>query len=97
MSPPAPDGTTGNPTDELSGPGLAAISLEEFARIIGCLPAKRLAGIFRGDLRTRIPGGRSVCRADGAAARSTRPPARGKGVPPAPFPHAVERAFGPRT
>ncbi|MEU0126876.1 MULTISPECIES: SCP2 sterol-binding domain-containing protein [unclassified Streptomyces] len=49
-----PDRSSGNLTDELSGLDLAAVSPEEFARIVKGLSARELGEVMRGELRTRV-------------------------------------------
>ncbi|MET7366548.1 SCP2 sterol-binding domain-containing protein [Streptomyces sp. NPDC005566] len=49
-----PDDTSGNLTDDLAGLDFAAVSPEEFARIIKNLSAKQLGEVMRGELRTRV-------------------------------------------
>lgn len=49
-----PDDTSGNLTDDLAGLDFAAVSPEEFARIIKGLSAKQLGEVMRGELRTRV-------------------------------------------
>ncbi|MFE5239817.1 MULTISPECIES: SCP2 sterol-binding domain-containing protein [unclassified Streptomyces] len=48
------DNSSGNLTDELSGLDFAAVSPEEFARIVKGLSAQQLGEVMRGDLRTRV-------------------------------------------
>ncbi|MEV2243301.1 SCP2 sterol-binding domain-containing protein [Streptomyces sp. NPDC049970] len=48
------DRSSGNLTDELSGLDLAAVSPEEFARIVKGLSARELGEVMRGELRTRV-------------------------------------------
>ncbi|MER5893993.1 SCP2 sterol-binding domain-containing protein [Streptomyces sp. NPDC001876] len=49
-----PDDTSGNLTDDLAGLDFAAVSPEEFARIIKGLSAEQLGEVMRGELRTRV-------------------------------------------
>ncbi|WP_406390550.1 SCP2 sterol-binding domain-containing protein [Streptomyces sp. NBC_00887] len=49
-----PDDTSGNLTDDLAGLDFAAVSPEEFARIIKGLSVKQLGEVMRGELRTRV-------------------------------------------
>jgi len=48
------DNSSGNLTDELSGLDFAAVSPEEFARIVKGLSARQLGEVMHGDLRTRV-------------------------------------------
>ncbi|MFD9497897.1 SCP2 sterol-binding domain-containing protein [Streptomyces sp. NPDC060035] len=48
------DNTSGNLTDDLAGLDFAAVSPEEFARIIKGLSAKQLGEVMHGELRTRV-------------------------------------------
>ncbi|MEV5161295.1 MULTISPECIES: SCP2 sterol-binding domain-containing protein [unclassified Streptomyces] len=48
------DNSSGNLTDELSGLDFAAVSPEEFARIVRGLSARQLGEVMHGDLRARI-------------------------------------------
>ncbi|MGW1818316.1 SCP2 sterol-binding domain-containing protein [Streptomyces sp. NPDC002125] len=48
------DNSSGNLTGELSGLDFAAVSPEEFARIVKGLSAQQLGEVMRGDLRTRV-------------------------------------------
>ncbi|MGW4227700.1 SCP2 sterol-binding domain-containing protein [Streptomyces sp. NPDC004980] len=50
------DNSSGNLTDELAGLDFAAVSPEEFARIVKGLSAKQLTEFMRGELRTRVLG-----------------------------------------
>ncbi|MFE6037454.1 SCP2 sterol-binding domain-containing protein [Streptomyces sp. NPDC056452] len=49
-----PDNPSGNLTDDLAGLDFAAVSPEEFARIVKGLSAKQLGEVMHGDLRTRV-------------------------------------------
>ncbi|MFD9540009.1 SCP2 sterol-binding domain-containing protein [Streptomyces sp. NPDC060022] len=49
-----PDNTSGNLTDDLAGLDFAAVSPEEFARIVKGLSAKQLGEVMHGELRTRV-------------------------------------------
>ncbi|MDQ0792752.1 SCP2 sterol-binding domain-containing protein [Streptomyces sp. B1I3] len=49
-----PDDTSGNLTDELSGLDFAAVSPQEFARIVKGLTARQLGEVMHGDLRARV-------------------------------------------
>ncbi|MFJ3706016.1 MULTISPECIES: SCP2 sterol-binding domain-containing protein [unclassified Streptomyces] len=48
------DNSSGNLTDELSGLDFAAVSPEDFARIVKGLSAEQLGEVMHGDLRTRV-------------------------------------------
>ncbi|MEU0132784.1 SCP2 sterol-binding domain-containing protein [Streptomyces sp. NPDC006296] len=48
------DNSSGDLTDELAGLDLAAVSPEDFARIVKGLSAGQLGEVMRGDLRTRV-------------------------------------------
>ncbi|MEU1486471.1 SCP2 sterol-binding domain-containing protein [Streptomyces sp. NPDC005752] len=48
------DNSSGNLTDELSGLDFAAVSPEDFARIVKGLTAKQLGEVMQGDLRARV-------------------------------------------
>ncbi|MFG2626327.1 SCP2 sterol-binding domain-containing protein [Streptomyces sp. NPDC048473] len=50
------DNSSGNLTDELAGLDFAAVSPEEFARIVKGLSAKQLGEVMHGDLRSRVLG-----------------------------------------
>ncbi|MGC4945361.1 SCP2 sterol-binding domain-containing protein [Streptomyces sp. DT224] len=50
------DNSSGKVTDELAALDFAAVSPEEFARIVKGLSAKQLAEIMHGELRTRVLG-----------------------------------------
>lgn len=51
-----PDDSRGSLTDELAGLDFAAVSPEEFARIVKGLSGRELAEVMRGELRTRVLG-----------------------------------------
>ncbi|WP_031085424.1 SCP2 sterol-binding domain-containing protein [Streptomyces sp. NRRL WC-3549] len=51
-----PDDSNGSLTDELAGLDFAAVSPEDFARIVKGLSGKQLGEVMRGDLRTRVLG-----------------------------------------
>ncbi|WP_405939797.1 SCP2 sterol-binding domain-containing protein [Streptomyces sp. NBC_00726] len=50
------DNSSGNVTGELAALDFAAVSPEEFARIVKGLSAKQLAEVMHGELRTRVLG-----------------------------------------
>ncbi|MGW1182332.1 SCP2 sterol-binding domain-containing protein [Streptomyces drozdowiczii] len=50
------DNSSGNVTDELAALDFAAVSPEEFARIVKGLSAKQLGEVMHGELRTRVLG-----------------------------------------
>ncbi|MFC8537680.1 SCP2 sterol-binding domain-containing protein [Streptomyces sp. NPDC057249] len=50
------DNSSGKVTDELAALDFAAVSPEEFARIVKGLSAKQLADVMHGELRTRVLG-----------------------------------------
>ncbi|MFE6761176.1 SCP2 sterol-binding domain-containing protein [Streptomyces sp. NPDC057689] len=50
------DNSSGNVTDELAALDFAAVSPEEFARIVKSLSAKQLGEVMHGELRTRVLG-----------------------------------------
>nr|WSW65319.1 SCP2 sterol-binding domain-containing protein [Streptomyces sp. NBC_00995] len=50
------DNSTGNLTDELTALDFAAVSPQEFARIVKGLSAKQLGEVMHGELRTRVLG-----------------------------------------
>lgn len=50
------DNSSGNLTAELAGLDFAAVSPEEFARIVTGLSAKQLGEIMHGELRSRVLG-----------------------------------------
>ncbi|MEU1124495.1 SCP2 sterol-binding domain-containing protein [Streptomyces sp. NPDC005899] len=51
-----PDDAPGNLADDLSGLDFAAVSPQEFARIVKGLSTEQLGDVMRGELRTRILG-----------------------------------------
>ncbi|MFE5077867.1 SCP2 sterol-binding domain-containing protein [Streptomyces halstedii] len=51
-----PDDSRGSLTDELAGLDFAAVSPEEFARIVKGLSGRELAEVMRGELRARVLG-----------------------------------------
>ncbi|MFE7520979.1 MULTISPECIES: SCP2 sterol-binding domain-containing protein [Streptomyces] len=51
-----PDDSNGSLTDELAGLDFAAVSPEEFARIVKGLSGRELAEVMRGELRARVLG-----------------------------------------
>lgn len=50
------DNSSGNLTDELTALDFAAVSPQEFARIVKGLSAKQLGEVMHGELRTRVLG-----------------------------------------
>jgi len=50
------DNSSGNVTDELAALDFAAVSPEEFARIVKGLSAKQLGEVMHGELRARVLG-----------------------------------------
>ncbi|WP_393062691.1 SCP2 sterol-binding domain-containing protein [Streptomyces sp. LN549] len=50
------DNSSGNLTDELAALDFAAVSPQEFARIVKGLSAKQLGEVMHGELRTRVLG-----------------------------------------
>ncbi|MFB8085327.1 SCP2 sterol-binding domain-containing protein [Streptomyces sp. NPDC055992] len=50
------DNSSGNVTGELAALDFAAVSPEEFARIVKSLSAKQLGEVMHGELRTRVLG-----------------------------------------
>ncbi|MFC9625739.1 SCP2 sterol-binding domain-containing protein [Streptomyces sp. NPDC056930] len=65
--------SSSNLTDELAGPDFAAVSPEEFARIVKGLSAEQLGEVMHGELRSRVLG-----EAFGRMKQQFRPEAAGQ-------------------